>query len=129
MQPLKPSIVVNKTPTWRCFCCHDTGLIIRVDLLDYEEFSPSDTPPVCKYCSAATTTLGETIANLDNRISKEQCRAIHEHELDGWKASINESFNQQNLNNAIGLIVKKMPESYVQPEVFKEDEEDEYSNF
>lgn len=88
---IKPAIdrVIAETPKWKCFCCHDTGLVIRLELVldgfcdgsPPEYSAPSDYGMLCKACEAQ---YGLTHLGLDDRLTQAQCKEIHQARLNDW---------------------------------------------
>jgi len=93
----RPDRVVWETPRWRCYCCHDTGVVQRPELI-VEDYGINDPEIVCTNCSIAIEKWGrepteEELARLgvkrsewrsgleirDTRATVEMCRA-----LDAW---------------------------------------------
>ena len=69
-------------PHWNCFCCHDSGFIVRSELVIANP-NPNDPDPLCnrRGCGVAS---GYRSQGFDDRISAEVCQQIHEWEIQGW---------------------------------------------
>ena len=80
-------------PDWKCFCCHDTGLVnpnlVKLVIGDYDYYH--DRQPVCQWkgCQASDKKIGQTLwdsDSLDDRFDSDTCREIHDKELENWFA-------------------------------------------
>lgn len=114
LKPLRPSSqVVVSMPGYRCYCCQDTGLIIRQEKF-FEGASPSDVGVMCRACGAAASRYGEMTKYLDGRVTREQCKALHQEMYEDWLGTIRkESQGMRSAavdNAAITVIAKPMPE-------------------
>lgn len=78
-------------PNWNCFCCHDSGFIIRTELV-IESLGRNDPGPVCNRpgCTSASRFGFE----LDRRVPPEVCQQIHEWELSCWKSTVHSQWEK-----------------------------------
>jgi len=118
LQPLRPSAqVVVSMPGFQCYCCHDTGLIIRQDAF-YQDSTPSDVAAMCRRCGSAVSKFGETTKYLDGRVTREQCDALHRIRYEDWLETIRKEGSGLKSANPepvdFGAIAKPMPK---QPEL------------
>ncbi|MGK7933562.1 MAG: hypothetical protein AB4041_19310 [Microcystaceae cyanobacterium] len=80
-------------PKWRCFGCHDTGLVIsRLAALVIEGFDPnSDKLPRCQNlgCDAGEQyDLPNLTHCIDYRLNSEICRQLDQLERDDWRNTL-----------------------------------------
>lgn len=78
-------------PRWKCFCCHDTGIIngnlVRLVIPDYKALS--DKRPLCQRCDISdryhSDDLPEYIAaSHDYRFTREICDQLNQFEKENW---------------------------------------------
>ena len=73
-------------PSWRCFCCHDTGKIeptlVRLVIPDYDD--NKDKIPICQNCNAGSNWM-HLQAMIDTRIDFKVCRRLDQFERENWK--------------------------------------------
>jgi hypothetical protein len=91
-RPTSPEDKEIWKPQWHCFCCHDSGFIVRSELV-IENPNPNDPDPLCNRqgCGAASDyrNLG-----LDDRIPSEVCQQIHEWEIQSWAETSHQKWLQ-----------------------------------
>lgn len=68
---------------YRCLACRDTGILFDPRGIRPDYDNHIDVPIVCKACDAAATQLRDTIKRLDQSVSAEECRLLHDLE---WQA-------------------------------------------
>lgn len=80
-------------PEWKCFCCHDSGLIVphlvRLVIDDYDE--NRDKFPLCQKpgcCSGDRYSSELLLPSLDTRISARSCKKLDEFERDTWRKTM-----------------------------------------
>ena len=89
-------------PDWRCFCCHDTGLIQRylVELVinDYDPWN--DKPVACQnsICEAGWNYRG--MAGCDQRFERGVCAELHQIGREDWRQFVREQFENAKQRNA-----------------------------
>ncbi|MFM6207161.1 hypothetical protein, partial [Planktothrix sp.] len=74
-------------PSWQCYCCRESGLIIwpyKV-IEGYQEIG--DLPLLCNRpgCSAASHLRQ---MGLDERVSPEICQLLHDFSVEDWKVTV-----------------------------------------
>ena len=80
--------LVMATPDWKCYACHDSGLIVEAHLL-IAGYDPGIDPPVlCRHCNAAAKFSDEVLRRLDNRATPEQCRYLHDLAYSYWRITL-----------------------------------------
>jgi hypothetical protein len=77
-------------PHWKCFCCHDTGIIVpqlAALAIDGYDFNRDKLPRCTKTgCFAESHWDGEMLTNcVDYRISPATCFQLDAIEREGWK--------------------------------------------
>ena len=79
-------------PRWHGFCCHDSGFIVRSELV-IDGLNPNDPDPLCNRngCGAAS---GYRNLGLDDRIPSEVCQQIHEWEVQSWAETSHQKWLQ-----------------------------------
>lgn len=94
-------------PTWRCFCCHDTGKIdpnlVRLIIPDYN--FDRDKIPICQNCNAGSNWM-HLEGMVDTRIDFKICRRLDQHERENWKQTRQAWFEQ--LTKSTGELSQKM---------------------
>lgn len=77
-------------PDWRCFCCHDTGIVrprlVELVIPDYDH--DKDFHPVCYRCDA-----GKIYANreeYDQRLTRSICGELDRIERENWTVTVKE---------------------------------------
>jgi hypothetical protein len=80
--------VTGQLPGWKCYCCQDTGLVIRAERL-VQDFDHLSVPLICKGCYAAADRFGdEALRRLDNRAPRNECQRLHDEAYEGWLSGI-----------------------------------------
>ena len=76
-------------PTWKCFCCHDTGFVLdRLASLVIEGYDAEKSKiPRCNAsgCGAEVGVYLEESGTLDNRLSSQMCDRLAEMERESWE--------------------------------------------
>ena len=93
-------------PTWKCYCCHDTGFVLdRLAALVIEGYDAEKSKiPRCN-ASDCDAEVGENLENsgtLDFRLSAEICDRLSQMERESW-----EDYrwkNHQLRKEALGLV-------------------------
>jgi len=80
-------------PTWKCFCCHDTGTVqphlVAMVINGYSWFT--DKIPVCQNPSCCAPSPGEAIEPiLDYRLTAVICQQLDAIERQDWRETIKE---------------------------------------
>jgi hypothetical protein len=80
----------NWRPSWSCYCCHDTGLIVyslvRLVIPDYD--GNRDKPVVCHHCHQRDK-FGDLISlSLDWRFNDELCEKLDRIARDDWARTL-----------------------------------------
>jgi hypothetical protein len=81
-------------PTWKCFCCHDSGIVIfHLAAMVIEEFNPKlDKLPRCQNhgCSAGSHYDNSPIlsACIDYRLTPEICLELDTVEREAWRETL-----------------------------------------
>lgn len=77
-------------PTWQCYCCHDSGVIL--DSLVREiipEYNPlTDKRPLCQACDASNKFFREACESYkshDTRFNRSLCQALAKQEYEEWE--------------------------------------------
>lgn len=101
-------------PTWRCFCCHDTGIVVNVRALPGgEHYKNTDPSVVCKrrdcdafrkkyvndngLCNVLDDLAVSTCATYD------ECEMLHQMEKDDWIVTIKNQYPDREFStNGIG---------------------------
>lgn len=82
-------------PRWRCFCCHDSGIVngnlVRLVIADYKALS--DKRPLCQNCEVSdhyhSDDLPEYIAaSHDYRFTREICEHLDRVERENWNKTL-----------------------------------------
>ncbi|MCC5612190.1 hypothetical protein LC612_37050 [Nostoc sp. CHAB 5834] len=80
-------------PSWKCFCCHDTGRIyptlVRLIIADYDY--DKDKIPVCQNCNAGSNLMHLQLM-IDTRIDFKVCRHLDKFERENWKRTTQQQF-------------------------------------
>lgn len=122
LKPLRPSVmVVASTPGYRCYCCHDTGIVVQQQTL-IADCLPSDVAVKCTRCNAATNNLGESTKYLDSRISKEQCDALHTIRHQDWLDTV----RQQGSNMKSAAVIHQQTSSLAAAKSMQQEAADEF---
>lgn len=80
-------------PTWKCFCCHDTGVVrnhLAAMVIEGYDFS-RDKLPRCQNpdCQAGNyLDSGETARCLDYRLNAEICQELDASERESWNETL-----------------------------------------
>ena len=80
-------------PTWKCFCCHDSGLVYNgLAALVIDGYDSShDKLPRCQNdgCTAGSHYDGPTLtASVDYRLTPDICAALDRIERDNWRSYV-----------------------------------------
>lgn len=105
--------VLVEFPRWQCFCCHDTGIVQRPDLI-VQDYGINDPEVVCTYCGIAVSRWGkeptdEQLAKCgisrsefrsgleirDIRAPREVCQALHEQNRSEWVVWFNNAVERK----------------------------------
>lgn len=80
-------------PTWKCYCCHDTGFIsdrlVRRVVENYQR--GKDKYPICQNpgCGAAERKISETIyPSIDFRFDGQTCQELDQIERESWEQTL-----------------------------------------
>jgi hypothetical protein len=77
-------------PDWRCFCCHDTGIVrpklAQLVIPDYDY--DKDLHPACYRCDAGSTYTH--CEEYDQRFNRGICGELDRIERESWTATIKE---------------------------------------
>lgn len=113
---LKPVIdrVVAEMPRWRCFCCQDTGFVVRQELVldgycdgsGSEFYAPTDYPLLCKACDGQ---YQHSHLAVDDRLTPQQCRDIHSARHDDWLATVQEKAGMENPSVRVPTAIANPP--------------------
>ncbi len=91
-QPLRPQPDPIWRPTWRCYCCHDTGYISRgLVQLVIPDYQPNDDKqPICQNpgCTAANRFDESWYPSFDFRFDATICQELDRNERQGWEETI-----------------------------------------
>jgi hypothetical protein len=77
-------------PSWRCFCCHDTGMVTpQLAALVIDGYDSSkDKIPICQN-QGCLGILGESITYcLDTRLTEDICQQLDEYERENWRKTL-----------------------------------------
>ena len=98
-------------PSWKCFCCHDTGRIyptlVRLIIADYDY--DKDKIPVCQNCNAGSNWM-HLQSMIDTRIDFKICRHFDQFERDNWKRTTVQQF--EIVKKRIGLVTDEIAQSH-----------------
>ena len=88
-------------PSWDCFCCHDTGLVIRPQLVIEDYHDIEDLPVICQKpgCDAGVHLKGR---GLDERFSGKICATLDAICREDWQRTVERKFAD------IQVLAKKM---------------------
>ncbi|NMG10704.1 hypothetical protein [Brasilonema sp. UFV-L1] len=95
----KPEAEEVWQPTWKCFCCQDTGKVqlhlIRLVIPDYDHHR--DKSVVCQnpQCSAGGIIRGNP--NYDQRFTASTCAKLDQFSRSDWQQSILKGFSETHL--------------------------------
>lgn len=75
-------------PSWKCFCCHDSGLVspplVRLVIPDYDNLR--DRPPVCQRCPLGDSRINPDIHDL--RFTRKICDRLDRFERHDWTETV-----------------------------------------
>ena len=91
---LRPELEVEPKqvwrPTWRCFCCQDTGFIqdslIRLVIPDYD--SDFDRSVACQNCDKVDVYAELVLDSLDWRFTPDTCEKLDRIYRDDWARTL-----------------------------------------
>ncbi|MBT9160234.1 MAG: hypothetical protein DDT26_01509 [Dehalococcoidia bacterium] len=94
-------------PSYKCFCCHDTGLVaVPQDLPGGEHYQSTDPSVLCvrPYCQGADTYYGGlsgiSAALQEGRVADcataQECQDLHDRELADWHSTARNKIAQIN---------------------------------
>jgi len=89
LKPLRPPEQDGEIwqPRWDCFCCHDTGIILRKEwVLE----SPQNYALACNRPSCSSGAMLRATGGLDTRVPPAICEQIHELERESWRQTTKE---------------------------------------
>lgn len=78
-------------PQWKCFCCHDTGIVQNhLALMVIESYDHRrDKLPLCQNPSCGTARkLGNLSDCLDTRLSPTICQELDMQERENWQETL-----------------------------------------
>ncbi|MUL39543.1 hypothetical protein [Gloeocapsopsis dulcis] len=110
-EPIRPEAEADREiwqPRWRCFCCHDTGIVrlwlVEQIILDYDY--QRDKSIVCQnpHCQAGENYRYDP--NYDQRFSAGICAALDSKNRDSWRRTTEKRFEQ--IQNSIKDTAKSM---------------------
>lgn len=82
-------------PDWRCFCCHDTGLVARSLVLmvisDYDHMN--DKPVACQHPRCEKGWEYRGTESCDQRFEMGVCVQLDKFERENWRRTIREQFD------------------------------------
>ncbi|MBW4600503.1 MAG: hypothetical protein KME29_13125 [Calothrix sp. FI2-JRJ7] len=86
---------IFKMPTWKCFCCHDTGWvrphIAKLVIAEYD--SNRDRTPVCQGCEQGRQWF-HLKGNIDTRLHQITCKELDKWERDNWEETVRTQFEK-----------------------------------
>ncbi len=95
-QPIRPEVETEDAviwqPSWKCFCCQDTGIVnfhlARLVVPDYDY--NRDRLPICQSpeCKKGSRWLHLGSANLDMRFTSAICQQLDMHERTVWRLTV-----------------------------------------
>jgi hypothetical protein len=95
-------------PDWRCFCCHDTGIVrdhlaaMVIDSYDHRR----DKLPLCQNPGCqASHQLGNLFDCLDTRLSPAICQELDMEEREDWQQTLAQ---QQHRHLELRKLAQKM---------------------
>lgn len=80
-------------PTWKCFCCHDTGIVrshLAATVIDGYD-SNQDKLPRCQNpgCNSGSHFDGESLTHcIDYRLTSEICQELDANEREVWNETL-----------------------------------------
>lgn len=111
-QPVRPEEIGDKEiwqPSWKCFCCQDTGKVqnhlVKLVMPDYDY--DRDRIPICQLCNA-----GDKLYHLvefgviDTRFETMLCKKLDTLARDEWSQATQEQF--QIAKKRVGLITDEI---------------------
>ncbi len=91
-------------PTWRCFCCQDTGFVqdslIRLVIPDYN--SDKDRSVACRNCERVYIYAELVRDSLDWRFTPDTCEKLDRIYRDDWARTL--AYQNQLRKQALGLV-------------------------
>lgn len=123
-------------PGWKCFCCHDTGIIYNaLAALVIDGYDPDcDKFPRCVNpgCKAGSDWDSETLTgSVDYRISAATCQKLDAIERENWRRTIESKFEQvQNRvkDTAIGMSMLRRRDRTSEQELLAQRKHEEMCN-
>lgn len=98
-------------PSWRCYCCRDTGRIyptlVRLIIPDYDY--DKDKVPICQNCNAGSTWM-HLQAMIDTRIDLKICHYLDKFERENWKHSTQQQF--EIAKKRVGLVTDEIAQAH-----------------
>ncbi|MEH2252308.1 hypothetical protein [Nostoc sp.] len=98
-------------PSWKCFCCHDTGRIyptlVRLVITDYDY--DKDKIPICQNCNAGSNWMHLQLM-IDTRIDFKICRHLDKFERENWKRTTQQQF--EIVKKQVGLVTNKIAQAH-----------------
>lgn len=78
-------------PSWHCFCCHDTGIVRRPELVIEDYNDVEDLAVVCQKpgCSAGAHLIG---MELDERFTSAICATLDAICREDWQRTVEQKF-------------------------------------
>lgn len=98
-------------PSWKCFCCHDTGKIyptlVRLVIADYDY--DKDKIPICQNCNAGSNWM-HLQSMIDTRIDFKICRHLDKFERENWKRTTQQQF--EIVKKRIDLVTNEIAQAH-----------------
>ena len=91
-------------PTWRCFCCEDTGYVrdslIRLVIPDYD--ADKDRSVACQNCAQVAVYAQLVQDSLDWRFTPDTCEKLDRIHRDDWARTL--AYQHELRKRALGLV-------------------------
>jgi len=98
-------------PSWKCFCCHDTGRIyptlVRLVIANYDY--DKDKIPICQNCNAGSNWMHLQLM-IDTRIDFKICRHLDKFERENWKRTTQQQF--EIIKKRVSLVTNEIAQAH-----------------
>jgi hypothetical protein len=115
-EPMRPEKESNTEveiwqPNWKCFCCHDSGIVVsHLAAMVIEEFDfKRDKPPRCQNpgCNSGSHWDGNSITQcVDYRLTPAICQELDSIEREDWRRTT--KLKQKRILNSVEKLSQEM---------------------